>query len=120
MFEQADVDNSGSLSYDEFYTAFKNLSYGLNDNDINTLIALADEDGDGHITWEEFVPIGIEAIKSFFARNKAIQRLKTHEKDVSKEALKEVFWDEIKKSGEILEKEFVKKDLEKTGIITSF
>lgn len=106
MFENADVDKSGHLSYDEFYNAFKGLSYGLNDNDINTLIALADEDGDGKITWEEFVPVGIEAIKSFFARNKAIQRLKTHEKDVNKEALKEVFMDEIKKSNEILLKSF--------------
>jgi Ca2+-binding EF-hand superfamily protein len=52
--------------------AFKGLSYGLSDNDINTLIALADENGDEKITWDEFVPIGIEAIKTFFARNKAI------------------------------------------------
>ena len=43
MFEYADKDKSGCLSYEEFYDAFKTLSYGLSENDIKTLIALADE-----------------------------------------------------------------------------
>jgi len=52
------------------------LSYGLGTNDVSTLISLADENEDGKINWEEFVPIGIEAIKTFFARNKVIQKKK--------------------------------------------
>jgi hypothetical protein len=72
MFQSADKDKSGKLSYQEFFDAFKTLSYGLSDNDIKTLIALADEDNDGVITWEEFVPVGIECIKTFFARNKTL------------------------------------------------
>jgi len=51
MFEVADKDGSGSLSYQEFSDAFKTLSYGLTDNDIKTLIALADDNDDGKITW---------------------------------------------------------------------
>lgn len=47
MFQYADKDKSGKLSYDEFYDAFKTLSYGLSENDIWTLIALADENDDG-------------------------------------------------------------------------
>jgi len=43
MFTEADRDNSGKLSYTEFRESFRTLSYGLNDNDINMLIALADE-----------------------------------------------------------------------------
>jgi hypothetical protein len=34
----------------------------LNDNDVNMMIALADEDENEFITWEEFIPIGIGAI----------------------------------------------------------
>ena len=34
MFEEADKDKTGSLSYAEFYEAFKTLSYGLSENDI--------------------------------------------------------------------------------------
>ena len=66
------IDNSGSLSYKEFAGAFKTLSYGLSDNDIKTLIALADDNNDEKITWEEFIPVAIDSIKTFFARNKAL------------------------------------------------
>lgn len=71
--------------------AFKTLSYGLSENDIKTLIALADENADGEIEWEEFVPVGIESIKTFFARNKALQRAKQHEREVNKEALQMIY-----------------------------
>lgn len=64
-----DKDRTGKLSYQEFRDAFSTLAYGLNDNDINMMIALADEDGDEMISWEEFIPIGIEAIKNFYTRN---------------------------------------------------
>jgi Ca2+-binding EF-hand superfamily protein len=60
------------LTYQEFYDAFKTLSYGLSENDIKTLVALADENEDGFIDWEEFIPIGIESIQTFFARNKTL------------------------------------------------
>jgi Ca2+-binding EF-hand superfamily protein len=51
MFNNMDKDGSGKLTYTEFRDSFRTLSYGLNDNDINMLIALADEDGDELITW---------------------------------------------------------------------
>lgn len=44
------------------------------------MIALADEDQQGLISWESFIPIGIDAIKTFFSRNKIIQKQK--DKDV--------------------------------------
>jgi len=69
MFESMDKDKSGMLSYNEFRDAFRVLSYGLNDNDINMLIALADENKDEFICWKEFIPIGIDAIKTFYSRN---------------------------------------------------
>lgn len=43
MFESADKEGTGKLTYIEFYEAFKTLSYGLGENDIKTLVALADE-----------------------------------------------------------------------------
>lgn len=52
MFQNADKDKSGKLTYQEFYDAFKTLSYGLSENDIKTLIALADENEDELIDWE--------------------------------------------------------------------
>lgn len=72
MFEQCDHEGTGRLSYAEFYDAFKGLSYGLTENDVRTLVALADEDEEGMISWEEFIPIGIDSIKTFFQRNKTL------------------------------------------------
>jgi Ca2+-binding EF-hand superfamily protein len=48
------------------------LSYGLSENDVKTLVALADEDEDGFIEWEKFIPVGIDTIRTFFSRNKAL------------------------------------------------
>lgn len=69
MFINMDKDQTGKLTYTEFRDSFRTLSYGLNDNDINMLIALADEDDDELISWSEFIPIGIDAIKTFYSRN---------------------------------------------------
>ena len=69
MFLLQDKDGSGKLTYQEFRDAFGTLAYGLNDNDVNMMIALADEDEDEYISWTEFIPIGIEAIKNFYTRN---------------------------------------------------
>lgn len=43
MFQLVDKDGSGTLDYHEFRQAFETLPYGLNDNDVNMMIALADE-----------------------------------------------------------------------------
>ena len=43
MFENIDKDKSGKLSYSQFRESFRSLSYGLSENDINMLIAYADE-----------------------------------------------------------------------------
>jgi Ca2+-binding EF-hand superfamily protein len=46
-----DRENSGKLTYSEFRDSFRTLTYGLNDNDINMLIALADENDEELINW---------------------------------------------------------------------
>jgi Ca2+-binding EF-hand superfamily protein len=120
IFYSADKDQSGFLDYEEFRSCFKNLSYGLNDNDIYTLIALADENEDGMISWEEFVPIGIEAIKTFYARNKTLQKTKEKIKDLDKSAVESVYFPEIQKAWEMLEKDFKKQDEHAKGTVTLF
>lgn len=118
MFEHADIDGSGSLSYQEFADAFKTLSYDLTENDIKTLIALADDNKDLSISWEEFIPVGIESIKTFFERNKQMQKQKEGHKEIRKEALKLVYWDEVLKCGNIMLKKFKFYDDKNTGLIS--
>lgn len=75
LFSEADDDNSGKLTYAQFYEAFKLLpTYDLCENDIRVLLALADENEEGSITWASFIPVGIAAIKTFLARNKMIAK----------------------------------------------
>lgn len=76
LFTEADHNNNGELTYSQFYNAFQLLpTYDLQENDIRTLMALADENKNGQITWREFIPVGIDAIKSFLARNKALNKM---------------------------------------------
>lgn len=70
------------------------------------MIALADENKDGKISWEEFIPIGIEAIKAFFSRNKMLLKRKEKNVEIDWEAMKLIYMDEIRKSDEILQKRF--------------
>mmetsp|Transcript_11577 Transcript_11577/g.17495 ORF Transcript_11577/g.17495 Transcript_11577/m.17495 type:complete len:345 (-) Transcript_11577:439-1473(-) len=117
MFVAMDKDKSGLLSYMEFRDAFRTLSYGLNDNDINMLIALADENVDEKISWQEFIPIGIEAIKTFYTRN--IVKKKAQEiNQPDPKALKMVLWDEIMKCYKLLTYKFEAADLITDGKIS--
>jgi Ca2+-binding EF-hand superfamily protein len=61
--EEADTEARGELGYTEFYNAFKQLKhYNLSENDLRTLLALADENANGKISWKEFIPYGIAAV----------------------------------------------------------
>lgn len=71
------------------------------------MIALADDNLDGKISWEEFIPVAIDSIKTFFARNKAMQKMREKDKEISKEALRLVYHDEIVKTGSIMKRKFL-------------
>lgn len=68
------------------------------------LIALADEDDDEMIDWKYFLPIGLEAIRTFYARNLSLKfQEQTHP---SPEALKAIYLDEIKQVYKLLSQDF--------------
>ena len=117
MFQTIDKNGMGFLTYEEFKDAFRTLTYGLNDNDVNILVALAGEDKDELISWKEFIPIGIEAIKTFYTRNivkKSAQKMSHPDPD----ALKLVYWGEIMKTFKLLKYRFEECDTIEDGIIS--
>lgn len=70
-------------------------TYDLAENDIRVLLALADENESGNITWQNFIPVGIDAIKTFLARNKILAKQASNVKEINKETLNYVFETEI-------------------------
>jgi len=117
MFKSMDKEGTGKLTYSEFRDSFRTLSYGLNDNDINMLIALADEDKDELITWDEFIPIGIDAIRTFYMRNLAKKQAEKNEHP-NPDALKVVYWGEIEKCYKLLSYKFKEADITEDGIVS--
>lgn len=95
LFKEADSESTGELTYREFYDAFKKLDqYNLSDSDLRILLALADENSNGKITWNDFIPFGINAIQVFLDRNK---NRSTSDAQPEKEALRVLLDGEIKK-----------------------
>jgi Ca2+-binding EF-hand superfamily protein len=88
--------------------------YDLNENDLRTLLALADENDNGKITWKDFIPHGINAIQNFLERNKLSSKKKDEDKVSMKPDLLKVLYDsEIKKTSTILLKRFEAFDTDK-------
>lgn len=69
-------------------------------------MALADENKNGQITWKEFIPVGIDAIKSFLARNKALEKQVALHSELSKTTFKFVYEGEIAKIEKVLQRRF--------------
>ena len=43
LFSDIDTENTGCLSYKQFYNSFKDLKYELSENDVRSMVALAEE-----------------------------------------------------------------------------
>merc|ERR1719482_1136070 len=62
IFKKADIDDSGALSVMEFRKCCKDADIGLTQKEINILMHQCDVDGDGNISYEEFVPLCFEML----------------------------------------------------------
>lgn len=57
MFTRADGDGSGTLSRSEFHNALKQSGLGLTRKEINILLHEVDENEDGNVSYQEFLPL---------------------------------------------------------------
>eukprot|EP01032_Pedospumella_encystans_P029673 gene29673-33504_t len=71
MFKEADDDNSGSLTFDEFQQLMEQVELGISPQELRFVISEADENENGVVDYEEFVPLAVDLIQSFRARNRA-------------------------------------------------
>merc|ERR1712029_225057 len=57
LFRQYDKDNDGYITDNEVREFFKSLGRELNDDEVKEQIKEADDDGDGRVSFEEFVKV---------------------------------------------------------------
>jgi calmodulin len=57
VFNSFDTDGNGVLDKNELKNAFKDFKGGLTDEEVDALMAEADTNGDGQISFEEFVEL---------------------------------------------------------------
>jgi len=69
------------------------------------------------ISWKEFIPIGIDAIKTFYTRN-ILKKKGEKMKHPDPDSLKLVYWDEIIKVYNIIKIKFEEADEIKDGLIS--
>merc|ERR1712159_230699 len=71
IFEEADQDGSGTLSYKEFKEVIQTSKLSFSKQEIRRMLMEADENEDGYIDYNEFLPIGVDIVQAIFARREA-------------------------------------------------
>merc|ERR1711959_196950 len=80
VFNEADVDGSGTLSYKEFKTVIQTSRLEFTKQDIRKMLMEAGENEDGYIDYNEFLPIGVDIVQAIFARREAEAAAEAQEK----------------------------------------
>lgn len=81
LFREADTDGSGSLDLAEFEKLMATANLGLSTSEVKLLLSEADENADGCVSYQEFVPLAVEVVQTM--RLKA--RYDEYEEELSEE-----------------------------------
>ena len=118
MFHEADSDQSGSLSFDEFHALMEKIDLGITSQELRFVISEADENADGVVDYEEFVPIAVDMILAFRARTTARKHMTeaegTLDEDIHK-ALRST--PDIERIASVCLEKLIEADPKKTGIM---
>ena len=82
MFNRADADGSGKLSRTEFQSALRDSGLGLTRQEINVLLAEVDENEDGEIDYEEFLPVCFNVLVEIVSKQLEDRRIPQHEAEL--------------------------------------
>lgn len=95
MFQEADTENNGYLTYDEFQLLMERIEVGISAQELRFVIAEADENENGFIDYHEFVPLAVDMIQAFRARARAKSTQELVESAVEDEVLHKVNREEV-------------------------
>mmetsp|Transcript_8595 Transcript_8595/g.22223 ORF Transcript_8595/g.22223 Transcript_8595/m.22223 type:complete len:440 (+) Transcript_8595:38-1357(+) len=68
LFHEHDLDGNGMLDHKEFKTLLESAKLGLSAKEVRRVMAEADENDDGLIGYEEFIPLAIDLVQAMYAR----------------------------------------------------
>jgi Ca2+-binding EF-hand superfamily protein len=99
MFQRADTNNSGYLSRKEFTEALKQSHLGLTRREMNVLLAEVDENSDGKISYEEFLPLCFNLLVEIVSRELENENVPREEKDL-RDYFLAIFGQAVEEGGE--------------------
>jgi Ca2+-binding EF-hand superfamily protein len=137
MFKEADDDGSGkkrifvlplffflnsccfigSLTFDEFQKLMEQVELGISPQELRFVISEADENENGVVDYEEFVPLAVDLIQSFRARNRAKTMNSQEDVLVDDQILQTISGTELKDTAEKCLAKIFEFDSKKYGLI---
>lgn len=87
MFAEADLENRGYLTYGEFEDLMQKIDIGISAQELRFVIQEADENENGFVDYTEFIPLAVDMILSFHARQRAMENQKALEVSIDDEVL---------------------------------
>lgn len=101
LFKESDLDCSGFLAFDEFEDLLAKIEVGITGQELRYVIAEADDNGNGVVEFEEFVPLAIDLIQAFRAKTSALAWLSEAESFYSEEIERNINEKDVKGIAEI-------------------
>lgn len=87
MFEEADTEHHGYLTYAEFEALMSKIDIGISSQELRFVISEADENQNGFVDYNEFIPLAVDMILAFHSRTRAIESQNQLEISVDDEVL---------------------------------
>ncbi|CAM9232845.1 unnamed protein product, partial [Ectocarpus fasciculatus] len=87
MFEEYDTEHRGYLTYAEFEALMSKIDIGISSQELRFVISEADENQNGFVDYNEFIPLAVDMILAFHSRTRATESQTQLEVSVDDEVL---------------------------------
>eukprot|EP00943_MAST-04B_sp_MAST-4B-sp1_P004860 g4860.t1 len=116
-FDKFDRDETGFISRREFHRSINEFGFDLNKFEIDTLMHQLDVDGDGRITYREFIDFVHQRVKKYNKVENLPQKVKKRiQRHARGEELWDIFQDMDRDGNGVLDKKEFRKGLDDMGL----
>jgi Ca2+-binding EF-hand superfamily protein len=107
----------GSLTFDEFQTLMEQVELGISPQELRFVISEADENENGVVDYEEFVPLAVDLIQSFRARNRAKTIYSQRDVEVDELIMQAISTKDLERISDVCLEKIYEIDTKKYGLI---